>query len=474
MRNEVKSRCISGGNRILGFGVLVFLCVLCVFVVINFPPEVEANNVQLSNAVLKNPAGGKITVEFKLAQENPFGNVTFDSIAFSDYVWVFVKFSTTNGTDGSWKHATLSAGGGVAPVADNKGAFIKSSLAGPAGATFNVLWNYVADGVGAIDANTLVKVCSIEMVEIPTGSFYFNAGGIGEVNGGPSGYTNAGQFCYDGTGTNDGLNEVLIDNNTKHRGNAGWPNGYDGFYLAKYEISQQQFCDFLNCITATDAANRYDGTLLNTYGYTISYSATAPYGVRYGTGTPNRGCNMLSWDDTKAYLSWAALRPMTEMEFEKAARGTQKAGTNKRTYPWGNTAPSTNVGSVDGGTHTLYYANYNYVTGGYAPILVGWYLSQGYAPSATEATGASPYGIADLAGNVWEHLINCDWTTVPLNGNGTITPPASWPGAATGKGLRGGSWNDTATYLRVSGRVNAGWTSTVRVNNVGCRPARTK
>ena len=182
---------------------------------------------------------------------------------------------------------------------------------------------------------------------------------------------------------------------------------------------------------------------------------------------------MLSWDDTTAYLSWAALRPMTEMEFEKAARGTQKAGTNKRTYPWGNTAPSTNTGAVDGGTHTLYYANYNN-TAGAKPILVGWYLSQGYAPSATEATGASPYGIADLAGNVWEHLINCAWATVPTNGNGTITPPASWPTAAAGKGLRGGFWVSTATGLRVSDRLNAGWTSTGRSDSVGFRPARTK
>jgi len=449
--------------------VIGFLCALGVSAVFLISPA-SANNVALSNAVLKNPAGGKITVEFKLSQENPFGNVTFDSIAFSDYIWVFVKFSTTNGSDGSWKHATLSAGGGVAPTADNLGAFIKSSLAGPAGATFNVLWNYTADGVGAIDANTLVKICSIEMVEIPTGSFYFNAGGIGITTG-----ADDGTKCYDGTGVDDGANEVLIDAANKNVPiDPNWPNGYNAFYLAKYEISQQQFVDFLNTITATDAANSYDATKFNTNGYRIQFNAGAPYGARYTTDAPNRACNFLDWDnDTKRYLSWAALRPMTEMEFEKAARGTQKAGTNKRTYPWGNTAPSTNTGSVDGGTHIIHYANYNN-TAGAKPILVGWYLSQGYAPSATEATGASPYGIADLAGNVWEHLINCDWTTVPTNGNGTITPPASWPGAATGKGLRGGYWGSTATNLQVSYRYVAGWTGAGRDNVVGFRPARTK
>ena len=207
-------------------GLICVICGFSVFSVVNNP--VSANNVALSNAVLKNPAGGKITVEFKLSQENPFGNVTFDNIVFSDYVWVFVKFSTTNGSDGSWRHATLSAGGTVAPTTDNLGAFIQSSSAGPLGATFNVLWNYTADGVGAIDANTLVKVCSIEMVNIPTGAFYYDVAGIGLNT--PAHY---------GAGV-----EMLVDDATKHIGNAGWPNGYTGFYLAKYEISQQQYVDF--------------------------------------------------------------------------------------------------------------------------------------------------------------------------------------------------------------------------------------
>ena len=122
----------------------------------------------------------------------------------------------------------------------------------------------------------------------------------------------------------------------------------------------------------------------------------------------------------------------------------------------------------------LYYANYNSTAGGLKPILVGWYLSQNYAASNPEATGVSPYGIADLAGNVWEHLINCAWATVPLNGTGGYAFPGTWPDATAGKGLRGGCWNNAAGGLRVSNRVFAGWTNTSRRNDVGIRPARTR
>ncbi|MFH1229932.1 MAG: SUMF1/EgtB/PvdO family nonheme iron enzyme [Planctomycetota bacterium] len=448
--------------------LLALLTGWTVFVV--SPRTALANAVSVNSASLNDtPGSGQATITFNVSQQNPFGNVAFDSIAFSDYIWVFIKFSTTSGSDGSWGHCILADGGTITPTADTLGVFIRSSTAGTGGNNFTVIWNYAANSVGAIDANTIVKVCAIEMVEIPTGSFYFNAGGIGITTGNFD-----GTLCYDGTGTNDGADQVLITAANQNVSlDASWPNGYTGFYLAKYEVSQQQFCDFLNTITATSAAGRYASTNYNQYGYLITNTGSSP--ITYTTTAPNRACNWLSWADTVAYLSWTALRPMTEMEFEKAARGTS-GGTNTRTYPWGNTEPSVTTGTVDSGVHYIQYANHG-ATEGAKPILVGWYLSQGYAPANREWTGASPYGVADLAGNVWEHLINCDWTTVPANGNGTITPPASWPGTFSGKGIRGGGWNIAPSFLvqvRISDRNNAGWLYAVRVNYVGSRPARTK
>ncbi|MFH0889258.1 MAG: formylglycine-generating enzyme family protein [Planctomycetota bacterium] len=415
------------------------------------------------------PGSGYATITFNLSQQNPFGNVSFDGNAFSDYLWVFVKYSTTSGSDGSWNSAILASGGSVQPTTDNLGAFVRASLAGASGNTFTLRWNYNGtggNGVGAFTSNFQVRVFAIEMVDIPTGAFYYNAGGIGGVT-------------FNNYNTTVTPSLVAATTNIPTGAATGWPNGYTSFYLAKYEVSQQQFCDFLNNIASSSAATFYAVANLNQYGYLINN--TGSYPNQYTTTAPNRGCNFLSWDDTVAYLSWAALRPMTEMEFEKAARGTSGAGnsTPTRTYPWGNTAPSVITGTVDGGTHIIYNANYN-DTAGAKPVLVGWYLSQSYATTnpggatGIEYTGASPYGIADLAGNVWEHLINCAALTVPTNGNGTTTPPASWPGAASGKGIRGGYWYTYATNVRVSDRVNAGWTSASRIKDIGFRPARTK
>jgi len=158
---------------------------------------------------------------------------------------------------------------------------------------------------------------------------------------------------------------------------------------------------------------------------------------------------------------------MTEMEFEKAGRG---GGAGTYTYPWGNTDPSTTVYPFDGVVLSNYYACYNNTSGG--PVDVGHYLS-GDITRTNAQTGASPYGVTDLAGNNWEHLINCAWTQVPVNGTGTVTWPTSWPDASAGKGIRGGSWNYASSGLRVSARNYAGWSLTDRDANVGFRAVRT-
>ncbi|MFH1226696.1 MAG: SBBP repeat-containing protein, partial [Planctomycetota bacterium] len=415
------------------------------------------NAVTITDVALGIPSGGQVPVQFNLAQQNPFGVVWFDGISFSDYAWVFIKYSTTNGSDGSWNHATLNAGGTITPTADNLGVFVRASLAGHYGNSFTVLWNYTANGVPAIDGNTQVKVYAIQMVDVPAGAYYYNAGGIGG---------SANNNCGAGS-------ETLVDSAAVIPAGAaaGWPNGYAGFYIGKYEISQQQYCDFLNNLPSGTAPGFYGGGTSD--GYRIDN--TGVYPNQYTTIAPNRACNCLSWDDQMAYLSWAALRPMTEMEFEKAARGTQQGGTNKRLYPWfGDAITQTDTGTVDGVTCYIQYANYQW---GNACVLVGWYLSQGYAPANPQYTGASPYGVADLAGNVCEHLINCQATAVPLNGNGTSTAPASWPAAASGnKGLRGGAYNNTVAqgYLKVSDRADASWTGTGRNSVLGGRPVRTK
>jgi formylglycine-generating enzyme required for sulfatase activity len=423
-----------------------------------FTLTAEANNISVTNVSLQNQSAANATVEvkFDVTWDNTYSGTDANSASFYDRAWIFVKYSVGGAPSATvgWKHATLTSGGTITPTSDGKGAIVNI------GTNQTVKWYYGTDGVAG-NATVRVRVCAIEVVYIPTGQFIYNAGGAGG-----STYNNYGGGSQ---------STVSATTNVPTGASTGWPNGYSAFWIAKYEVSQGQYVDFLNMITQAHATIRAYTSAAN--GNTISYTSGNDYGSRYATTTPNRACNFLSWDDVTGYdttntapgyAAWCAMRPMTEMEFEKAARG---GGTTAYTYPWGNSTPSTETYTVDSGTHTKYYANYNNASGA-KPINVGHYLSGDVVRTDAE-TGASPYGVTDMGGNNWEHLINCAATTTPANGDGTTTTPASWPAASSGKGIRGGSWSNSSAVLRVSDRAYGGWTDTGRYYAVGFRPART-
>ena len=495
-------------------------------------PLANANNLSVTTASLgaQDTTAKTLVIQFDISWENSWRSLTAAPYNY-DAAWVFIKYSLDGTT---WNHALLKTSGtnpsgfargsgtvaDIVVPADKVGAFLQRSADGSGtlsttGVQF--VWDYGTPGVTDVQAElATIRVMALEMVYIPTGNFY--AGDDGNRTGGSnSHFFDAGDGADprdhveitstrpyisnidNGTGT---AGDITWVNESTYAGNlpasrtqigASYPSGYNAFYVMKYECSQKQYADFLNTLTSTQASTRYPNANGNSR-HTIS--GTYP---NYSASRPARACNVLSWPDLCAYADWAGLRPMTELEFEKAARGA--AGAVNGEYAWGNTtitAAATISGTEDGTeTITTANANCNYnnstFTGGDAgqgPLRVGIFAT---GSSTRQTSGAGFYGVMELSGSLWEPLVSVmdsqAGTTVStftgVQGDGSLSAngnadTANWPGlsggevtGASGSGFRGGNWVNSATLARVSGRSYAAYTNASRSNNYGVRCART-
>ncbi|MCB0106099.1 MAG: SUMF1/EgtB/PvdO family nonheme iron enzyme, partial [Caldilineaceae bacterium] len=128
----------------------------------------------------------------------------------------------------------------------------------------------------------------------------------------------------------------------------------------------------------------------------------------------------VTWHQAQAYTRWVGGRLPTEAEWEKAARGT-----DGRKYPWGNDEPTPEL--------------CNYYGSG-----LGTWTDVGSYPK-----GASPYGVLDMAGNVYDWT--ADWYDKSYY-KGSAPRNPTGPAEGTARTLRGGSWDDSGSYVRCAPR----------------------
>ncbi len=166
---------------------------------------------------------------------------------------------------------------------------------------------------------------------------------------------------------------------------AGFPKGYAAFYLMKYELTQGQYASFLNNLPDSWT---YTRSPLGGRNYYNNRGGIRLENGKYVAESPGRPMNYLSFSDALAYSDWAALRPITELEYEKAARGPSKPipaefvwGTNNYDLLERYVATNAEITTKNG-------YNENKLTNETRPIF-----------------GASYYWVMDLSGSLWERVI---------------------------------------------------------------------
>ena len=482
---------------------------------------IQANNITVSNVVRMsvNTAQHSSMIRFDVNWDNSWRDASN-----YDAAWVFIKFRTT-GSSGAWSHATLNyvdgvndghtpaTGSVINTSTDGKGVFIYRNAIGSGTNTFSnvqLRWNYGADGV-ADNSTVDIAVSGIEMVYVPQGSYFLGDGSVTNVQGqfedgvstAPLQITSENSLTLGG-----GLPGSLGNNNRVGMANNGifstspysiddfndassqtlpatFPKGYNAFYCMKYEITQAQYVDFLNKISSAQFASRYDPANYTTTdgGHTSTrYNITGTY-PNMTTITPDIPNFYFEWYDIAAYADWTGMRPMSEMEYEKACRGSAAPVADE--FAWGTNTVAGSVYTVNALNTSAegISSNYSTTSGNMwytntknfdAAVRVGVFAANA-ANTGRITSGATYWGIMEMSGNVYERCVTVGRPEgrgfQATHGDGTLTVDGNatnsdWPGYTAGSGVntvvgcgyRGGGFNfpnPTIYNCRVSSRILA-------------------
>jgi len=214
----------------------------------------------------------------------------------------------------------------------------------------------------------------------------------------------------------------------------------DSFYMDKYEVINSRFKEFVDATGYVTDAERRGWSFVAVKDSPTNKVADANWRKPRGPGSDilaimDHPVVQVTWNDATAYAAWAGKRLPTEAEWEKAARSV-----DSRKYPWGNNKPDgTQCNFAD--SHTFFPWSDESCNDGYK------YTS----PVGSFKSGGSPYGVHDMAGNVWE------WCADRFDGDYYESSPKENPqGPSTGstRVFRGGSWFNDARMARTASRYS--------------------
>ncbi|MCM1030327.1 MAG: glycine-rich protein [Oscillibacter sp.] len=496
----------------------IFLPVLLVLCTIT---GVKANNIRVEGktrvvSIVNDTAVIEVTLRWDNSWRDDFN---------WDAAWVFFKFKK-RGLENPWQHAYLSSSGHVLSTAvGNEGggyAYMVGANAGKVNGLY-VMRNEISEGNVSVrlqakwplngtgltstdfgDAlnEIYVAVHAIEMVYVPYGAYYL--GDASSYKSFAVGDTAAVVIDSESAltlSTKNGMPNVSLA--------ASYPKGYAGFYVMKYETSQEQYVEFLNSLTldqqkARVANNNFSTMKRGDYVFGDITQPSCRNGIVFieqrKANTPvvfgnnlnpandlfstddgqTLACNYMSIEDMIAYCSWSGLRPMSELEYEKACRRFYPQVPDKGEYAWNtnngvNRLSSLNDLNFRGDEREQALSYLKNVNSGTTNSINGPVRCGLFATSATNQTqaGTTYWGVMEMSGNLKELCVSVGNPNFNGSSCGTgMYNTTYWNTAVGSYGVRGGGFSSPDSLLRTSDRteiMNYFTTITQRDSTVGFR-----
>lgn len=222
----------------------------------------------------------------------------------------------------------------------------------------------------------------------------------------------------------------------------------ESFSMDINEVTNGEYAD---CVDAGACKDNADGECMTRLADGRPWPKPAAAIVQ-SLFAPDRPAVCVSWREAAAYCGWAKKKLPSEPQWEVAAGGSED-----RTFPWGEDPPA------GGSTGRRLLSRHSYLEGlaNHGGLVYnGAEPADGFAASAPPGSfpdGASPHGVNDMAGNVWEWTANCYDSDI----DDTNCPR---------RAVRGGSFRSSLQELRITNRF--GLPPEKRYDDVGFRCAR--